>query len=187
MSIAKLVVLGELEQLGHAGGYDIMQELNRKMIDKWTDLKKASIYHALRQLEKEGAIRVVKQIKNNRFPVKTLYEITGEGQQLFDHLQAQAFLGLYPSFYGFKLALKFNIRLTITQIEQFAEQAIAVIDDQLTAMDAYLSTLDPSSRQYKTDAFFIEHDRQMFKTEKEWILNAVEKLSFLHSGPPKYL
>jgi DNA-binding PadR family transcriptional regulator len=58
MSIAKLVVLGALEQLDCASGYDIMQELNRKMIDKWTDIKKASIYHALRQLEKEGAIQL---------------------------------------------------------------------------------------------------------------------------------
>lgn len=181
MSIAKLVVLGALDILGPAGGYDIMQELNRKMIDKWTDIKKASIYHALRELEKDGSIVVTEQIKNQRFPVKTIYEITPQGRQLFDELQAQAFLGLYPNFYGFKIALKFNTRLTAEEIERVAEAAINAIDDQLTAMDHYLSQLELDSRQYQTDAFFIEHDKRLFTAEKQWIIDAVQNLPRLMS------
>lgn len=185
MSIAKLVVLGALEQLDYASGYDIMQELNRKMIDKWTDIKKASIYHALRQLEKEGAIRLVEQVKNKRFPTKTIYTITEEGQQLFDTLQEQAFLGLFPSFYGFKIALKFNTRRTAPELKQFAERAIAFIDNHLAAMDNYLSTLDESSWQYKTDAFYIEHDRRLYQAEKEWIQESVENLTLLQADPQR--
>ncbi|MGB3635587.1 MAG: hypothetical protein WA982_16205, partial [Rubrobacteraceae bacterium] len=39
----------------------------------------------------------------------------------------------------------------------------------LAAMDEYLGTMDPSSRRHEEDAFFIEHDRQLYKAEKWWI------------------
>jgi hypothetical protein len=39
-------------------------------------------------------------------------------------MQAQAFLGLYPDYFGFKLALKFNVRRSAEEIADFADQAI---------------------------------------------------------------
>jgi DNA-binding PadR family transcriptional regulator len=172
MTVARLVTLGALEQLGEGSGYDITQHLSQKMIDRWTDIKPASIYHAIRQLEKEGAITVVAQTKEGRFPPKTIYTLTEAGRQQFDDLQAEAFLGLYPQFYGFKLALKFNTRRSAAEIAQFAIRAMAVIDGILASMDAYLGTLDPASAQYAADAFFIEHDRRLFLAEQQWIQEA---------------
>jgi DNA-binding PadR family transcriptional regulator len=182
MNTAKMVVLGSLENLGRGSGYDIIQELNRKKIDRWTDIKKGSIYHALRELKKEGAISEVEQTKVGRYPDKTIFQITAKGKELFDSLQEQAFLGLYPPhFYGFKIALKFNTRRSAEEIKEFAERAIDVIDQQFKAMDDHLSTLDKSSIQYKTDSFFIKHDKMLFTAEKEWIRDAVKNLSMLQS------
>jgi DNA-binding PadR family transcriptional regulator len=181
MNIAKMVVLGALENLERGSGYDIIQELNRKKIDRWTDIKKGSIYHALRQLKKEGAISEVEQTKVGRYPEKTIFQITAKGRELFDSLQAKAFLGLFPIFYGFKIALKFNTRRSADEIKEFADKAIKAIDLQFKAMDDYLSTLDKSSMQYKTDSFFMKHDKMLFEAEKEWIRDAVKNLSMLQS------
>jgi DNA-binding PadR family transcriptional regulator len=181
MNIAKLVVLGALENLGRGSGYDIIQELNRKKIVKWTDIKQGSIYHALRQLKKEGAISDVEHTKVGRYPDKTIFKITIKGKELFDSLQEQAFLGLFPHFYGFKIALKFNTRRSSEDIKKFAERAIDVIEKQFKAMDDYLSTLDKSSNLYKTDSFFIKHEKMIFEAEKEWILYAVKNLSMLQN------
>ncbi|UCE45483.1 MAG: PadR family transcriptional regulator [Methanobacteriota archaeon] len=177
MSIAKMVVLGALESLGRGSGYDVMQELSRKKIDRWTDVKKGSIYHALRQLRKEGAIREVEQTKIGRYPEKTIFQITAKGRRLFDSLQEQAFLGLFPHFYGFKIALKFNTRRTPEEIKEFANRAIILIDLQFKAMDDYLKSLDKSSMLYKTDSFFIKHEKMLFGAEKEWIRDVVRNLS----------
>lgn len=179
MNIAKMVVLGALENLDRGSGYDIIQELNRKKIDRWTDIKKGSIYHALRQLKKEGAIIEVEQTRVGRYPDKTIFKVTTKGEELFDGLQEQAFLGLFPNFHGFKIALKFNTRRSAEDIERFAERAIEVIDQQFKAMDAHLDSLDRTSKLYKTDRFFIEHERMLFGAEKEWILDAVKNLSML--------
>src|SRR3712207_1893324 len=83
MMIARLVVLGSLDQLGQGSGYDIVQHLHRKMIDRWTDIKPASIYHAIKQLEKEQAIAIVMQTRDGLFPPKTIYALTEAGRHLF--------------------------------------------------------------------------------------------------------
>jgi DNA-binding PadR family transcriptional regulator len=181
MNIAKLVVLGALESLSRGSGYDIIQELNRKKINRWTDIKKGSIYHALKELKKEGAIKEVKQTKVGRYPDKTIFKITAKGRELFDSLQEQAFLGLFPHFYGFKIALKFNTRRSNKDIKKFAERAIDAIDLQLKAMDDHLSSLDKSSKLYKTDSFFIKHEKMLYGAEKKWIKDAVKNLSMLKS------
>jgi DNA-binding PadR family transcriptional regulator len=174
-----MVVLGALENLGRGSGYDIIQELNKKKIDRWTDIKKGSIYHALKQLKSEGAINEVEQTKVGRYPDKTIFQITAKGEELFDCLQEQAFLGLFPHFYGFKIALKFNTRRSAEEIKKFAKRAIDLIDQQFKAMDDHLSSLDKSSKLYKTDSFFIKHEKMVFGAEKEWILYAVKNLSML--------
>lgn len=179
MNLAKLVVLGALESLGQGSGYDIIQELNRKKIDRWTDIKKGSIYHALRQLEKEGAIVEVERTRVGRYPDKTIFQVTDEGRELFDRMQEEAFLGLFPHFYGFKIALKFNTRRSAGEIREFAERAIAAIDRQFEAMDEYLDSLDKDSMLYRTDSFFIKHERMVFGAEREWILDAVRNLPML--------
>ena len=179
MNIAKMVVLGALENLGRGSGYDIMQELNRKKIDRWADVKKGSIYHALRQLKKEGAISEVEHIKVGRYPDKTIFQITIKGKELFDNLQEQSFMGLFPNFYGFKIALKFNTRRSAEEIKKYAERAIDVIDQQFAAMDDHLNSLDKSSMLYRTDSFFIRHEKMLFGAEKEWIQDAVKNLPML--------
>jgi DNA-binding PadR family transcriptional regulator len=177
-----MVVLGALEGLGQASGYDIIQELNRKKIDRWTDIKNGSIYHSLKQLKKDGQIREVERTKVGRYPDKTIFEITTKGKKLFDFLQEQAFLGLFPHFYGFKIALKFNLRRSIEEIKEFAVRAIDVIDQQFKAMEEHLSSLDKSSKLFLTDSFFIKHEKMLFGAEKEWIQDAVRNLQVLHSG-----
>jgi DNA-binding PadR family transcriptional regulator len=176
MNIAKFVVLGTLDQLSPASGYDIIRELDKKMISHWTNVKKGSIYHALKVLAKDGQIRETDRVKQGLYPTMTLYEITDEGKDAFDKMQAEAFLGLYPYYFGFKLALKFNMRRSPAEIADFADQAIEIIDAQFAGMDAYLNSLAASDPRRKSDAFFIEHDKMLLREEKRWIEMAVERV-----------
>ncbi len=176
MNISKFVVLGTLDILGIASGYDIIRELDRKMISRWTNVKRGSIYNALKSLSKDGKIREVDRVKKGAFPTMTLYEITDSGRDAFDEMQEEAFLGIYPLFLGFKLALKFNKRRSSNDIKMYASKAINVIDMNLKGMSAYLETLPLASHQRESDGFFIEHDRMLFLEEKRWIQMAVKRL-----------
>jgi DNA-binding PadR family transcriptional regulator len=176
MNIAKFVVLGTLDQHSPASGYDIIRELDRKMIRRWTDVKKGSIYHALKSLAKDQRIRETERIKQGLYPTMTLYEITDKGREAFDTMQAEAFSGLYPYYFGFKLALKFNVRRTADEIAAYAAKAVASIDAQFAGMEAYLEGLSESDPRKQSDAFFIEHDKMLLRAEKQWIEMALERI-----------
>lgn len=177
MNIAKFVVLGTLEKLDTASGYDILGFLEKKRVSRWTNLKTGSIYNALKSLEKSGEIQLVERIKNGLFPTATLYTITEQGQRSFDALQEEAFLGLFPLFFGFKLALKFNQRRTYAELCTFAQRAIERIDRFLQDMDDYLLAASATDAPHPDDAFFIEHDRMLLAAEKAWIQMVTGRLA----------
>ena len=183
MNISRFVVLGALEALQTASGYDIIRFLDKKMIDRWTNVKKGSIYNAIKSLENEGEIRKVSRVKTGAYPTMTLYEITVRGRASFDNMQEEAFRGLYPSFFGFKLALKFNKRRTGDEVRHYAAMAIDGIEKTVSGMDAYLDTLPEASDQKRSDAFFIEHDRMLLLEEKRWIQMVLENLDVIPGGP----
>ena len=176
MNISKFVVLGTLDRLSQASGYDIIRELDNKMISRWTNVKKGSIYHALKSLNKEGLIKETERLKQGLYPTATLYKITDAGREKFDKMQAEAFLGLYPYYVGFKLSLKFNVRRTAEEIVDYAGKAIKIIDATLAGMDAYMDSLGESDPRLESDPFFIEHDKMLLRQEKRWIQMAVERI-----------
>jgi DNA-binding PadR family transcriptional regulator len=176
MNIPKFVVLGTLDRLGPASGYDIIRELENKMISRWTNVKKGSIYHALKALNKEALVEETERLKQGLYPTSTLYKITEAGREAFDQMQAEAFLGLFPSYLGFKLALKFNVRRSTAEIAAFAAKAIKIIDANLAGMDAYVNSLEVTDFRRISDPFFIEHDKMLLRQEKQWIQMAVDRI-----------
>lgn len=183
MNVSKFVVLGALDDLGEGSGYDIDRYLHERMIHQWTDVKKASIYHALKSLNRSGHVEVVETLQNGNYPEKTLYAVTDDGRAMFDDMQREAAMGLYPRFYGFKLALKFNRRRTQDELRGLAQDAVARIDAIKQKMDAYLRTVPEDSPQHPFDALFLEHDHRLYDEERAWILDAVERYGALSQDP----
>ncbi|MBL4637173.1 MAG: PadR family transcriptional regulator [Kofleriaceae bacterium] len=175
MNVSKFIVLGALESMGKASGYDIDRFVHERMIHAWTEIKRASIYNALKGLTKDGSVEQVEIQKNGLHPQKILYAITKAGLVSFDALQEEAALGIYPRFYGFKLALKLNQRKTKEEFLELATHAIERIDDILKRMDEHLKAQDPESRLRQFDTIFIAHDRGLYLAEKKWIGKAVEQ------------
>jgi len=175
MDAAKFVVLGALESIKEGSGYDIIVELEKKKISNWTEVKKGSIYYALKKLNKDRAVQEVIKTRNGLYPEKTIYKMTDYGKVIFDNFQAEAFLGLYPKFYGFKLALKFNTRRSRKEIKQFGEKAIRAIDEKLDLMDMYLNSSAIPKSVKDLDHFFIKHERMLFEAERKWIELAIKR------------
>jgi DNA-binding PadR family transcriptional regulator len=175
MNLSKFVVLGALDILGEGSGYDIINKLGKMQIDKWTDFKPGSIYFAIKQLKKDDLIQEIRQEQDGAFPVKSIYRITAKGQKSFDKMQEEAFNGLFPYFFGFKIALKFNIRRSNKEIVKFAKQAIKRIDNTLVGMEQYLESVKEDAVQYEYDKFFMRHDVYLYEQEKAWLQEVVER------------
>lgn len=176
MNIPKFIVLGALEAMGEASGYDIIRFAEKKMLHRWTRVKNGSIYNALKSLDQSGDVRLVERVKQGLFPTMTLYRITEQGRNTFDALQEECFKGLFPLHLGFKLGLKLNHRRTRAEIRQYADEAITIIDTMMKEAADYLETLPGASNQKSSDAFFIEHDRMLLREEKKWIAMVRNKI-----------
>ncbi|WP_395815600.1 PadR family transcriptional regulator [Archangium minus] len=87
ISVVRLLVLGVIRMRGQAAhGYAVHRELVTWRVDTWTRVKPGSIYHALKQLTKEGKLRAVGVEESTEGPGRTLYELTQEGEAEFREL-----------------------------------------------------------------------------------------------------
>lgn len=181
MNLTHLIVLGALEHVERGSGYDLDRFLQEQRIREWTEVKRASIYHALKALEIAGHVAVVDTVQMKGYPEKTIYAATPAGRERFDELQRKAALGLFPRFLGFKLALKLNKRATPAQLGKLADAAIArlvALEEKLAASVAaaaapMIAAADDDEEQRRArrelDAFYDEHDRLLFAAERAWI------------------
>jgi len=83
MSVVRLLVLGVIRARGRAHGYAVRRELLSWRVETWTEVKPGSIYHALKQLAKEGKLRDAGTEASAEGPGRTPYELTREGEAEF--------------------------------------------------------------------------------------------------------
>jgi DNA-binding PadR family transcriptional regulator len=185
MNLAHFITLGIMGQMQSCSGYDILQEIEKRMLSLWTDIKPGSVYNALSGLEKEEMIKFVSAQKDGSRPTKRLYAITEKGHKQFSIYQEEAFLGLFPSYYGFNLALVCNYDKNSKDIKAYSEKAINKIDELIEKIDDYKYQLKKNILHDNIDEQSIEKFNKIIElyknqvvlhlqSEKEWILKISE-------------
>ncbi len=77
-----MMILGVVRLLQPVHGYDVRRELLSWNADKWANVQPGSVYHALKKLADEGALR--EQVSGS--PARVRYEITAKGEEQFRDL-----------------------------------------------------------------------------------------------------
>src|ERR1700761_8493060 len=78
----RLLALGALHR-GDLHPYEIKRRFEASMVDCYLDVDVGTLYYAIRQLEKDGAIKTVAQERVARGGVRTIYRITPKGRAEF--------------------------------------------------------------------------------------------------------
>ncbi|MEV7240388.1 PadR family transcriptional regulator [Streptomyces sp. NPDC003236] len=87
MSAIRLLVLGAVRQHGRAHGYQVRGDLEYWGAHEWSNAKPGSIYHALKQMAKQGLLRAHEIAPSTAGgPPRTEYEITDPGRREFFRL-----------------------------------------------------------------------------------------------------
>ncbi|HBF81629.1 MAG TPA: transcriptional regulator [Streptomyces sp.] len=82
MSAIRLLVLGAVRQHGRAHGYQVRNDLEYWGAHEWSNAKPGSIYHALKQMAKQGLLLAHETAPSTvGGPPRTEYEITERGTQ----------------------------------------------------------------------------------------------------------
>jgi DNA-binding PadR family transcriptional regulator len=79
---ARLLILGALHR-GDLHPYEIKRRLKASMVDCYLNVDVGTLYYAIRQLEKDGAIQPVAQERVARGGLRTIYRITDQGRAEF--------------------------------------------------------------------------------------------------------
>ncbi|MET8222272.1 PadR family transcriptional regulator [Streptomyces sp. NPDC005301] len=84
MSAIRLLVLGAVRQHGRAHGYQVRNDLEYWGAHEWSNAKPGSIYHALKQMAKQGLLHAHEIAPSTAGgPPRTEYEITDRGTEEF--------------------------------------------------------------------------------------------------------
>lgn len=82
MSAIRLLVLGAVRQHGRAHGYQVRSDLEYWGAHEWSNAKPGSIYHALKQMAKQGLLRAHEIAPSTAGgPPRTEYEVTEQGTE----------------------------------------------------------------------------------------------------------
>ena len=82
MSAIRLLVLGAVRQHGRAHGYQVRNDLEYWGAHEWSNAKPGSIYHALKQMAKQGLLLAHEVAPSTAGgPPRTEYEITDKGTE----------------------------------------------------------------------------------------------------------
>ena len=91
MSAIRLLVLGAVRQHGRAHGYQVRNDLEYWGAHEWSNAKPGSIYHALKQMAKQGLLLAHEIAPSTAGgPPRTEYEITQRGTEEFLFLLREA-------------------------------------------------------------------------------------------------
>ncbi|WP_129307688.1 PadR family transcriptional regulator [Streptomyces sp. L2] len=84
MSAIRLLVLGAVRQHGRAHGYQVRGDLEYWGAHEWSNAKPGSVYHALKQMAKQGLLHAHESAPSTAGgPPRVEYEITGRGTEEF--------------------------------------------------------------------------------------------------------
>ncbi|MES4902636.1 MULTISPECIES: PadR family transcriptional regulator [unclassified Streptomyces] len=91
MSAIRLLVLGAVRQHGRAHGYQVRNDLEFWGAHEWSNAKPGSIYHALKQMAKQG-LMVAHDVAPSTAggPPRTEYELTDAGEEEYFRLLREA-------------------------------------------------------------------------------------------------
>jgi DNA-binding PadR family transcriptional regulator len=90
MSTTRLLVLGAVKLFQPVHGYDVRRELLTWDVQNWAHVQPGSIYHHLRTLERDRMLAVVGVDQAGGRPARTSYELTEDGEAMFQVLLRDA-------------------------------------------------------------------------------------------------
>ncbi|MFG2875013.1 PadR family transcriptional regulator [Streptomyces sp. NPDC048337] len=91
MSAIRLLVLGAVRRRGRAHGYQVLGDLEYRGAHEWSNTKPGSIYHALKQMAKQGVLHAHEVAPSAAGgPPRTEYEVTDAGSAEYFTLLREA-------------------------------------------------------------------------------------------------
>ena len=136
MSVMRLLVLGAVRQHGRAHGYQVRNDLEFWGAHEWSTAKPGSIYHALKQMAKQGLLLAHETAPSTAGgPPRTEYELTEAGEETYLELLRASLRAHDQRIDVLTSAVGFIVDLP-------REEAIALLRERVAALEAWREEVD---------------------------------------------
>ncbi|MDX3545864.1 PadR family transcriptional regulator [Streptomyces europaeiscabiei] len=147
MSAIRLLVLGAVRQHGRAHGYQVRNDLEFWGAHEWSNAKPGSIYHALKQMAKEGLL-VEREVAPSAVggPPRVEYEINDKGTEEFFALLREALSSHEQKSDVLSAGIGFIVYLSRGESVALLERRIAGLEQWRSAVTEYYTPEDGSGQ-----------------------------------------
>ncbi|UYQ63578.1 PadR family transcriptional regulator [Streptomyces peucetius] len=138
MSAIRLLVLGAVRQHGRAHGYQVRNDLEYWGAHEWSNAKPGSIYHALKQMAKQGLLHAHEVAPSTAGgPPRTEYEITEKGTEAYFELLRESLTAYDEKMDVLSAAVGFVVDLPRAEAVELLEQRVRGIEQWRASVTEY--------------------------------------------------
>ncbi|MDN0198054.1 PadR family transcriptional regulator [Streptomyces sp. S.PNR 29] len=143
MSAIRLLVLGAVRLHGRAHGYQVRNDLEYWGAHEWSNAKPGSIYHALKQMAKQGLL-YAHEIAPSTVggPPRVEYELTEEGTEEYFTLLRASLTAYDQRPDVLTAALGFMVDLDRAEAVRLLEERLRSIEEWRTSVTEYYTPED---------------------------------------------
>ncbi|WP_371624298.1 PadR family transcriptional regulator [Streptomyces sp. NBC_01116] len=143
MSAIRLLVLGAVRMHGRAHGYQVRNDLEYWGAHEWSNAKPGSIYHALKQMAKQGLLLAHETAPSTvGGPPRTEYEVTDEGLAEYRTLLREAIRAYDQNMDVLSAAIGFIVDLPRAEAVELLKERIEAIEGWRKSVTEYYTPED---------------------------------------------
>jgi len=163
---ARFLVLGMLRG-GDLHPYEMKRRFEAAMIDCYLSVDVGTLYYAIRQLEKAGAIEAVAEERVARGGMRTIYRITAQGIAEFEQDFFRQFEEDGPASQTLYAPLLFLHRVDQAKLAEAIKGRIARLDDLIVELAPIRDELAPSLSI--GGEHLLRHIEEQRRLDREWL------------------
>lgn len=135
MSAIRLLVLGAVRQHGRAHGYQVRNDLEYWGAHEWSNAKPGSIYHALKQMAKQGLLHAHEIAPSTAGgPPRTEYEMTQRGTEEYFQLLRESLTSYDQKTDVLSAGIGFMVDLK-------REEAVALLKERVRGLEEWRTSV----------------------------------------------
>lgn len=164
----EVVILGLLAE-DSLYGYELLERFQARSMGFWTEVGKASVYQALRRLEREGTVTGRAQ-EGTEGPDRRVYRITRTGRDLLRRGLVERFAGPGPYEMDSNLALGFANLLSADDVRRgLAAREAALADFRKAIADERARTASERGPGRAIASRMLDQQEALAKAEAAWL------------------
>jgi DNA-binding PadR family transcriptional regulator len=154
--------------------YEMQRRIREWHKDEFLDLKRGSLYHAIERLRRDGLIDPVETSREGRRPERTVYRLTGKGDQAVLDWLGEMLATPARETNQFFAALSFLPTLHPEVVVEQLRQREQLLGSEIACLNSVLATMVP--RIGRLVLVEIEYRRAMKKAERTWVRALIDDL-----------